>query len=103
MNLSLSLDNVTEKRFNKFLKLYEGNYIRFINGLIDYRIRELQKGIRNIEIDFAKYEKQYSISTSDFYANFTQGKYGDENNDFLIWSGEYEAYTEFRNELKQLL
>ena len=24
-------------------------------------------------------------------------------NDFLIWSGEYEAYTEFQNELKQLV
>ena len=101
--MDISLDNITEKRFNKFLRLYQGNFNRFINEFIDFRIKELKKGIRNIELDFAKYEKEYGISTVEFYRKFSTGKYDDENNDFLIWSGEYEAYNDFRSELKQLL
>ncbi len=39
-----------------------------------------------------------------FYNRYSKGDFGDEseNDDFMIWSGEYEVYTEFLNELNQL-
>lgn len=103
MELTFSLNNNTKERFTRFVKLYEGNLNRFVNELIDFRISELKKGIRNIEIDFLKYEKKYNLSSNKFYEKYLKGEYDDENNDFIIWSGEYEAYNDFQNELKQLL
>ena len=103
--LTLELDKQTESRFTKLLKLHDNNYALIINSMIDYRINELKKGIRNIELDFLAYERKYKIKTSDFYEKYENGKFGEEshNNDFMIWSGEYESYSEFQNELNQLL
>ncbi|MDT3740363.1 MAG: hypothetical protein RO257_12780 [Candidatus Kapabacteria bacterium] len=103
--LTLELDIQTEKRFSKLLNIHGSNYANLINSLFDYRINELNKGIRNIELDFTAFEKKYKIKSSDFYNNYINGLFGDDshNDDFMIWSGEYESYIEFQQELKQLL
>ncbi len=49
--LTLELDIQTEKRFSKLLNIHGSNYANLINSLFDYRINELNKGIRNIELD----------------------------------------------------
>jgi hypothetical protein len=102
--LTLDLDKQTENRFNKLLNLRGRNYSTLINSMIDYQISELEKGIRNIELDLAGYERKYKIKTSDFYEQYQSGKFGEDrhNNDFMIWCGEYETFTEFMLELKQL-
>ncbi|MBM2815762.1 MAG: hypothetical protein HW421_2524 [Ignavibacteria bacterium] len=103
--LTLELDVQTEMRFSKLLNIHGSNYIKLINSMFDYRINELKKGIRNIELDFSNYELKYKIKSSDFYSKYENGVFGEDshNNDFMIWSGEYESYIEFQNELKQLL
>lgn len=103
--LTIELDHQTESRFTKLLKLHGNNYALLINSMIDYRINELKKGIRNIELDFAVYEQKYSMKSADFYKKYENGEFAEEshNNDYMIWSGEYESYLEFRNELKQLV
>jgi hypothetical protein len=103
--LTLELDLQTEIRFNKLLNLNGSNYERLINSMFDYRINELKKGIHNIELDFSTYEHKYKIKSSDFYRKYETGVFGEEshNNDFMIWSSEYESYIEFQNELRQLL
>jgi hypothetical protein len=72
--------------------------------MINYRINELKKGLQNIELDFINFEEKYKIKTKDFYKRYINGDYGDESesNDFMIWSGEYEAYADFQNELDKL-
>jgi hypothetical protein len=102
--LTLDLDLLTESRFRKLLNIHGSNHIKLINSIFDYRINELKKGISNIESEFLNYEHKYKIKSSDFYNNYRNGVYGEEshNNDFMIWSGEYECYIEFQNELKQL-
>ena len=102
--LTLNLDNQAEKQFNKLLKFSGMNFSALISSMMSYRIKELNKGIRNIELDFVNYERKYKIKTRDFYNRYSKGDFGDESesNDFMIWSGEYEAYTEFQNELNQL-
>lgn len=103
--LTLELDKQTEIRFNKLLNIYGCNYATLINSMIDYRINELKKGISNIELDFMAYEHKYNMKTPVFYSKYENGEFGEEshNNDFMIWSGEYESYIEFGNELNQLL
>ncbi len=102
--LTLELDTLTEKRFNKLLSLHGSNYSKLINSVIDHRIFELKKGISNLEMDFVRYEQKYKIKTTDFYTQYENGEFGEDshNNDFMIWSGEFESYTEFRNELNLL-
>jgi len=103
--LTLELDNQTENRFSKLLNIYGKNYTNLINSMFDYRINELKKGMRNIELDLLSYEKKYKMNSSAFYKDYENGFFGENshNNDFIIWSGEYESYLEFQNELKQLI
>lgn len=103
--LTLELDRQTENRFSKLLNINGSNYSRLINSMFDYRINELKKGIRNLELDFLSYEKKYNMKSLDFYRDYENGLFGENshNNEFMIWSSEYESYIEFQNELKQLL
>lgn len=103
--LTLELDSQTEIRFSKLLNVYGRNYKKIINSMFDYRINELKKGMRNIELDFTNYEHKYKIKSSDFYFKYEKGDFGKDshNSDFMIWSAEYESYIEFQNELKELL
>ena len=103
--LTLDLDNQTEKRFNKLLDLNDKNYSKLINSLYDYRINELQMGIKNIESDFWYYENKYQMSSADFFEKYEKGSFDEKShlNDFMIWSSEYETYLQFKNELNLLL
>jgi len=103
--LTLELDKQTEIKFNKLLDINGNSYHSLINSLYDYRINELKKGIRNIELDISAYENKYKIKSVDFYDKYEKGEFGEDshNNDFMIWSSEYESYLEFQNELKQLI
>lgn len=102
--IQIKLDRQTEERFNKLLSLYNSNYSDLINSMIQYRIGELKKGISNIELDFVKYEKRYNMKSEEFYKLYEMGSFGEDshNNDFMIWSSEYESYVRFRKELKEL-
>ncbi len=103
--LTLELDLQTENRLSKLLHIYGSNYTKLINSMFDYRINELKKGIRNIELDFLVYEKKFNMKTMDFYEKYEKGIFEEQShiNDFMIWSSEYETYIQFQNELKQLL
>ncbi len=102
--ITLDFDEKTERRFNKLLSLHGRNYGKLVNSLYDYRVNELKKGIRSIELDITAYEKKYNMKSSDFYTKYESGDFGDEShkNDFMIWSSEYESFLEFQNELNQL-
>ncbi len=102
--VTLNLDKQTEIQFNKLLKFSGMNFSTLISSMMNYRIKELNKGIRNIELDFGNYERKYKMKTTEFYKRYSKGDFEDESesNDFMIWSGEYESYTEFQNELNQL-
>lgn len=102
--LTLNLDNQTEKQFYKLLNYSGMDFSKLISSMINYRIDELNKGIRNIELDFINYENKYKIKTKDFYKSYINGDLGDESesNDFMIWSGEYEVYSDFQAELNKL-
>ena len=101
---TLNIDNNTEIKLNKLLKLSGLSFSKFINSMINYRINELKKGIRNLKFDFANFEHKYNMKSNEFYKQYINGDFGNESekNDYMIWSGEYESYLEFKNELKEL-
>ena len=102
--LTLNLDNQAEIQFNKLLKYSGMDFSKLINSMLTYRINELKKGIQNIKNDLVKYENKYNMKSPVFYKSYLKGDFEEDSdsNDFMIWSGEYEVYTEFKEELNQL-
>lgn len=99
--ITIDLDNKTERKFNQLLNAMGMKYNVLIDSMHNYRIQELKKGINALEKDFNKYESKYNLKTKIFYKKYTNGEFEDksDNTAFLIWSGKYESYKEFNEEL----
>ena len=100
--LNITLHKTTEQKLNNYVSVYKGNYDKMFNDILSYRTIQLKKAIKTMKLDFAFFEKKYSMETEHFYQLFESGKLGDENNDYYQWSGEYEAYKEYQKEIKSL-
>jgi hypothetical protein len=101
--IEINISDQYREKFNKLLNLYKGNQDEMVSAILTFKINDLKKGIRNIETDLARFEAKYQMDTSSFYNDFNNGMMTDENDDFLVWSGEYETLQEFRKELKSIL
>jgi len=102
--LTLELDKQTEVRFNKLLNLNGRNHKALINSFLDYKIAELEKGIRTLKSDMNFYEDKYKLHSAEFLKHYNNGDYIEEShsNDFMIWSSIIETYEEFKVELNEL-
>ena len=100
--LNITLQKTTELKLNNYVSVYRGNYDKMFNEILSYRAMQLQKAIKIMKLDFVNFEKKYSMTSKKFYNLFENGKLGDENNDFYQWSGEYETYKDYQNEIKYL-
>ncbi len=98
--LQINLQPKVEQRVKFLIGKYKNKEL-FFKDFISYKISELEKSIYKIEKDLRKYEKQYQMSSLEFFQLFENGKYGDED-DYMIWSGLYEFYQKNKNELAQL-
>lgn len=56
---------------------------------------------RDLEARLSAYEKQFNISSQEFYRRFRAGELGDEM-DFVEWSVFYEMYQVTRQRLDML-
>jgi hypothetical protein len=73
----MQLEPETEALLKKILDQYEDKEM-FVRNLATYQISELRRSIINIEKDLEEFEKQYSMSTEDFYEKFNEGLVSDE-------------------------
>jgi hypothetical protein len=55
----------------------------------------------NLKLDLAALEKQYQMTSKEFYQQFSQGILGDES-DFIVWSGLYEMLLQNEANLQEL-
>ncbi len=101
LSIEINLQPNLEEKI-KYLLQRNANKNLFFSDLISFKITELTKANKNIEIDLRKYEKKYNISSESFYNMFESGKY-DDSDDYLIWSGIYELLLENKEELSKLL
>ena len=99
----LNLHKTTEKRLNNYVSMFKGSYDKMINEILSFRILQLQKAIKIMKLDFALFEEKYSMTSEKFYKLFESGKLSDENSDFYQWSGEYETYKHYQEEISYLL
>jgi len=72
------------------------------SDIINYKISQIKKAILGLELDFYEYEKKYCLNTKQFYHLFENGELGDENFDYFKWSGKYEFWLSFKQQLKVL-
>ena len=100
--LNITIQKNTEQKLNNYVSVFSGNYDKMFNEILSYRAMQLQKAIKIMKLDFANFEKKYSMTSEKFYNLFESGNLGDENNDFYQWSGEYETYKDYQNEIKYL-
>ncbi len=89
--IAINISDKQKEKFDKLLRLYHGRHDELIEAMLTFKRQDLKKGIRNLERELKFYEEKYGISSVDFIADFSSGKYGDDNDDFIIWSGIYET------------
>lgn len=102
--ITLDLDDTTEKKFQKLLNASGKKYSALIDSMHQYRVQELEKGIKNIDQELLFIETKYEINCKDFYNKYQKGEYGEESDstDFLTWSSYIETLSDFKGELKKL-
>lgn len=100
--ITIQISDTYRERFDKLLNLYHGNHDDLIQAMLEFKVNDLKKGIQNIKTDLTYFENKYQKDTVTFYREFAKGNHTDENDDFLIWSGEYETYREFEKELLEI-
>lgn len=100
--LNITLHKTTEQKLSNYVSVYSGNYDKMFNDILSYRVKQLNKAIKIMKLDFFYFEKKYAMTSEKFYKLFESGKLGDENSDFYQWSGEYETYKDYQKEIKYL-
>ncbi len=100
LDFHLSVQPETEKRLKKILNSIKDQE-KFAQSIIDYQIAELQKSNLNLKLDLADLEKQYKMTSQEFYQQFSRGILGDES-DFIVWSGLYEMLLQNEANLQEL-
>ncbi len=100
--LNITLNKNTEKRLNDYVSIFKGNYNSMFNEILSYRANQLKKALRIIQSDLHYFEKKYNMTSENFYNLFEKGNLSDENSDFYQWSGEYEMFLNYKNEMKVL-
>lgn len=100
LDLQLNLQEKTANRFLKILNLYTDQE-KFAQNIIDYQVQELKRGIFNLELDMKTFEKEYQLSSGEFYDKFSNGKI-DDREDYLLWAGQYELLQENKKQLQGL-
>ena len=101
LNLKLNIQPQTEKRLKKILTYAQDEEI-FVQNIIEYQIKELQKGLMNLRLDMKEFEEKYKMTSEEFYQKFEQGSTGDDE-DFIVWSGIYEMFCENEQKLCELI
>ena len=69
LDFHLSVQPETEKRLKKILNSIKDQE-KFVQSIIDYQIAELQKSNLNLKLDLADIEKQYKMTSKEFYQQF---------------------------------
>jgi hypothetical protein len=100
LNFQLALQPQTQQRLEKILQ-HSNDAESFAQSIIAYQITQLQKSLVNLKLDLLDFEKNYQLSSEQFYQQFMQGELADEP-DFMVWSGLYELFCDNQLQLNEL-
>lgn len=80
---------------------YSDTFVFAIRNVFLGEITNIEQEIKEIESDLEAFEKQYNISSKEFYQQFEQGILGDDI-DFVEWSAFYQMWHSLQNRLNLL-
>ena len=75
---------------------------RALKKIIAHEITIAQQEVAELETDLKLYERQYQMSSAEFYPKFRAGQLGDDI-DFVEWSSFYQMWSSVRERLEILL
>jgi hypothetical protein len=99
-DLHLDVKPQTARRLKKILDLHPDQE-SFAQEIIAYQIAELNKAILNLRLELKALEERYQRSSTEFYAEFSEGALGDRE-DYVLWAGLYEMLIENERRLNSL-
>jgi hypothetical protein len=96
----------TKKQVGKLLKLYESGQVsettaRNLNKVLDLEVRQLQSDLAETEKDLGGFERQYNMSTAEFFQKWQAGK-TDDRMDYVEWASLAQMADNLRKRLEFL-
>lgn len=89
------LENISKQGY------YSDNFAVSLRNIFIEEIKSIEQQIREIEVDLQAFEKQYKLSSQQFYQQFKNGKLGDRI-DFVEWSAFYQMWCSLQERLNLL-
>jgi hypothetical protein len=93
-------------RFRKLAELYKNGQVsdltaQTINKLLDYEISQTRKHLQETEADLVVYEKQFGLTTIEFFARYQAGQ-TDDSAESVEWASLAQMAERLRQRLEFL-
>lgn len=75
--------------------------LKTIDKLMEYKIEQLKKDLKEIKNKLSIFEKKYKMSSKNFIKKFESGELGDDIS-FIQWSSLYDMYTRIESRLNSI-
>lgn len=80
---------------------YSDIFVLSLRNIFLEEIKSIEQQIKEVEIDLETFEKQYHLSSEQFYQQFKEGRLGDDI-DFVEWSAFYQMWDSLQKRLNLL-
>lgn len=74
---------------------------RALNKAFDLEVSQLQMQLDDIQRVMAGYEKQYGMTSTEFFAKFSAGQ-SDDRMDYVEWAGLFQMADDLREQIATL-
>jgi len=96
----------TARRFGKLAELYKNGQVsdltaQTINKLLDYEIKQARQHLQETEADLAVYEKQFGLTTTEFFKRYQAGE-TDDSAESVEWASLAQMAERLRQRLEFL-
>ncbi|MCK6566554.1 MAG: hypothetical protein L6Q45_02525 [Anaerolineales bacterium] len=94
------------KQVSKLANLYEDGQVsdataRTLNKVVDFEVHQLQTDLAATEKDMGEFERQYGMSTEDFFRQWQAGV-TDDRMDYVEWASLAQMAENLRKRLEFL-
>lgn len=94
------------KQVSKLANLYEDGQVsdataRTLNKVVDFEVHQLQTDLATTEKDMGEFERQYGMSTEDFFRQWQAGV-TDDRMDYVEWASLAQMAENLRKRLEFL-
>lgn len=104
--MSIYTSSNTKKQVGKLFQLYESGQVnettaRNLNKILDLEVNQLQIDLAATEKDLGELERQYNMSTTDFFRQWQAGEI-DDRMDYVEWASLAQMADNLRKRLEFL-